>query len=190
MLYQLADGGTVDYRPHFFDPEEADRILHFLKQGIPWAQEVSTFGRPFPRLTQYYSDPGVSYSYSGVTHRSLPWTPVLADIRRRVEEAAQARFNSLLLNYYRDGQDSIGYHSDAEPELGQNPVVPSLSFGGVRTFVLRHNKSREKRTFDLAHGSLLLMGGTLQHHWQHAVPKTARTVGERINLTFRDIRQS
>src|SRR5262249_25374511 len=111
----------------------------------------------------------------------------LVPIRRRVEEAAQAPFNSLLLNFYRDGSDSIGWHSDAEPELGLNPIVPSISLGSSRRFILRHKKKKQRLTFDLGHGSLLIMAGTTQHHWLHAVPKTTDAVGQRINLTFRNI---
>ena len=129
----------------------------------------------------------MTYAYSGVTHQALPWTDALTGVRRHVEEAAGTPFNSVLLNFYRDGQDSIGYHSDAEPELGVNPVIASISLGGVQQFVLKHTKSGEKRTYDLAHGSLLVMGGTSQHHWVHGVPKTKAAVEPRINLTFRNI---
>ena len=114
--------------------------------------------------------------------------PIISSIsagasRRRPD----APFNSLLLNYYRDGNDSIGYHTDAEPELGVDPIVPSLSLGAARQFVLRHVRTRERLTYDLTHGSLLVMAGTTQHHWRHAVPKTKTPVGKRINLTFRNI---
>src|SRR5262249_33301040 len=121
------------------------------------------------------------------THPALPWPEYLVDIRRRIEEAAGAPFNSLLLNYYRHGSDSIGYHSDDEKELGHNPIVPSLSLGATRQFILRHTRTKERLTFDLTHGSLLIMAGTTQHHWKHTVPKTKRPVGKRINLTFRNI---
>jgi alkylated DNA repair dioxygenase AlkB len=122
-----------------------------------------------------------------VTHHGSGWTPELEAVKRRVEEAAGAEFNSLLLNLYRDGRDSIGFHADAEPELGTNPVVGSISLGAVREFVMRHKATREKRSLRLAHGSLLVMGGTCQHHWLHGVPKTEDEIGERINLTFRKI---
>jgi alkylated DNA repair dioxygenase AlkB len=183
----LADGGTIVFTPHFLAPDEADRLFEALKQAVPWRQEKTSWGNPFPRLTAWYADPGLTYSYSGVTHHALAWTAELSAVRRRVEEPARAPFNSLLLNYYRDGQDSIGFHSDAEPELGTNPVVPSVSLGATRTFVLKHDRTGERRTFELTHGSLLLMGGTLQHHWKHALPKAKGEVGERINLTFRNI---
>jgi alkylated DNA repair dioxygenase AlkB len=183
----LADGGTLLYDPHFLSPEEADELFATLKARTAWRQERSAFGHPFPRLTAYHADPGVTYAYSGVEHESVPWPDYLAEVRRRIEEVAGAAFNSLLLNYYRGGQDSVGWHADDEPELGPDPVVPSVSLGGVRRFVLRHNRTREKREFDLGHGSLLLMGGTCQRFWKHAVPKTSAPVAERINLTFRNI---
>jgi alkylated DNA repair dioxygenase AlkB len=120
-----------------------------------------------------------------VTHAGRGWTSPLLDVRRRVEQVTTAPFNGVLLNLYRDGNDSMGRHADAEAELGSNPVVASVSLGAVRPFRLRHTASRETRTLALAHGSLLAMGGTLQHHWVHELPKTALPVGERINLTFR-----
>jgi alkylated DNA repair dioxygenase AlkB len=185
--HDIADGGVLLYDAHFLSHPEADALFADLKLRSPWKQETASFGTPFPRLTAYHADPGVTYRYSGVAHPAVPWPDYLAPVRRRVEEAAGAPFNSLLLNFYRDGSDSIGYHSDDEAELGDNPIVPSLSLGAVRRFVLRHGRTRERLTFDLGHGSLLIMTGTTQHHWQHAVPKTKQAVGERINLTFRNI---
>jgi alkylated DNA repair dioxygenase AlkB len=185
--HDLADGGLLLYAPDFLSPEQADALFTTLKAHSPWAQEHGPFGHALPRLTAYHADPGVSYTYSGITHQAAPWPEYLTDLRRRVEEAAGAPFNSLLVNYYRTGQDSIGYHTDAEPELGESPIVPSLSLGATRRFHLQHVRSRERLTFDLAHGSLLIMAGTTQHHWRHAVPKTTQPVGERINLTFRNI---
>jgi alkylated DNA repair dioxygenase AlkB len=178
--------GTLAYDPAFYTKEEADNLFERLRADTPWQQEKGRFG-PFPRLTAWYADAGLTYSYSGVTHHATAWTPALAEVRRRVEEAAQTPFNSLLLNYYRDAHDSMGFHTDAEPELGVNPAIASISLGAVRQFVLRHPKSGEKLKFDLAHGSLLLMGGTSQHHWVHGLPKVKSAVGPRINLTFRYI---
>lgn len=184
---EIADGGLLLYYRHFLTPEQADELLATLKALTAWKQETGAFGRPFPRLTAYYADEGVAYRYSGVTHPSLPWPDHLLALRQRIEEAASAPFNSLLLNYYRDGQDSMGYHTDAEKELGENPIVPSLSLGATRRFLMKQKKSKERRTFELTHGSLLIMAGTTQHHWLHSVPKTETAVGERINLTFRQI---
>jgi alkylated DNA repair dioxygenase AlkB len=183
----IADGGILIYCANFLSAEEADELFALLKGHTPWKRETGSFGRPFPRLTAYHADPGVSYTYSGVTHPSLPWPDYLVEVRRRIEETAGAPLNSLLLNYYRHGDDSIGFHSDDEKELGRNPIVPSLSLGATRQFILRHPETKERLTLDLTHGSLLIMAGTTQHHWQHAVPKTKKPVGERINLTFRNI---
>jgi alkylated DNA repair dioxygenase AlkB len=184
--FSLRDGGTLLYDASFFTPAEADGLFAELRAATPWKQEISR-GRPFPRLTAWYADAGLSYRYSGVTHHAVAWTPTLRDIKTRVEQASGADFNSLLLNFYRDGRDSIGLHGDNEPELGINPVVASVSLGALRQFLLKHKKAKEKRTFRLDHGSLLVMGGTCQHHWLHGLPKTAEPVGERINLTFRKI---
>jgi alkylated DNA repair dioxygenase AlkB len=186
----IADGGVLTYYAHFLGEKEAGELFAALKEGTPWKQESGSFGQPFPRLTAYYADPGVNYTYSGVTHPALPWPEYLCDVRRRIEEAAGAVFNSLLLNYYRHGDDSIGYHADDEKELGPNPIVPSLSLGATRQFILRHARTKERLTFDLTHGSLLVMAGTTQHHWRHTLPKTRKPVGERINLTFRNIQSA
>jgi alkylated DNA repair dioxygenase AlkB len=183
----ITDGGVLIHDPDFLRREAADELFALLKARTEWKQETGSFGRPFPRLTAYYADAGVSYTYSGVTHPAAVWPDHLIDLRRRIEAAAEAPFNSLLLNYYRHGTDSIGYHTDAEQTLGINPIVPSLSLGATRQFVLRHMRTKERFTFDLTHGSLLIMAGTTQHHWMHAVPKTKKTVGERINLTFRNL---
>jgi alkylated DNA repair dioxygenase AlkB len=119
----------------------------------------------------------------------LPWTPELQRIRQRVEELTAHRYNSVLLNLYRDGRDGMGWHADDEPELGREPVIASVSLGATRRFKLRHRRSRiAASALDLAHGDLLLMAGQTQHEYAHAVPKTARPVGERVNLTFRWIR--
>jgi alkylated DNA repair dioxygenase AlkB len=186
---EVEDGGVLIYFPHFFAPDEADALFATLQNDIAWKQEQGRFGRLFPRLTALYADEGIVYKYSGVTYPSLIWTAELDAARRRVEQAAGTPFNSVLLNRYRGGQDSIGWHADDEPELGVNPVVPSISLGSERRFVLRHKKSGQRLEYLLRHGSLLVMAGTLQHHWHHALPKTAAPAGERINLTFRNILQ-
>jgi alkylated DNA repair dioxygenase AlkB len=184
---ELADGGILVFERQFLSSAEADQLFVGLKEKVPWRQEKTSWGNFFPRLTAWYADAGLTYSYSGVTHQSLQWTAELAALRLRVEKAAASPMNSLLLNYYRDGNDSMGMHADDEPELGPNPVVPSISLGVVRTFALRHNATGERRKFDLTHGSLLIMAGTLQHYWKHAVPRAKGAVGGRINLTFRHI---
>ena len=183
---EIRDGGTLNYHEAFYSRSVADALFEQLRAETLWRQERGRTG-PFPRLTAWYADAGLMYSYSGVTHEALPWTPALLRVRSRVEDAAATPLNSLLLNFYRDGQDSIGYHTDAEPELGTNPVIASISLGAVRQFVMKHIETGEKLKYDLAHGSLLIMAGTCQHHWLHGVPKTKAMVRPRINLTFRNI---
>jgi alkylated DNA repair dioxygenase AlkB len=184
---EVADGGVIVLDRAFLSAAEADELFALLQAEVPWRQEKTRWGHSFPRLTAWYADPDLTYSYSGVTHQGLAWTEELTAVRRRVEAAAGAAFNSLLLNFYRDGKDTVGYHADDEPELGTNPIVPSVSLGATRTFVLRHNTTGDRLQFELTHGSLLLMGGTLQHHYKHALPRARGPVGARINLTFRRI---
>lgn len=186
---EISDGGRLLYEPAYCSAEEADALFTWLRTDIPWRQE-SPHGRPLPRLNAWFADSGLQYSYSGVSHLGAGWLPELAEIKVDVEAVSGTTFNSLLLNLYRDGQDSIGFHTDAEPELGENPVVATVSFGSDRDFLLRHRKTKELLTYRVRHGSLLVMGGTSQHHWLHAVPKTDEAVGERISLTFRLIRGS
>ena len=185
----ILDGGRLLYDPDFYPPPEADALFAWLANHVSWRQELFR-GNPLPRLNAWFADDGLRYSYSGLSHQGAGWLSELFVVKRRVEEASGAVFNSLLLNRYRDGNDSIGSHTDAEPELGENPVVVTVSFGSARDFVLRHRKKKEAMTYRVTHGSLLVMGGTSQHHWLHAVPKTAEPVGERISLTFRLIRGS
>jgi alkylated DNA repair dioxygenase AlkB len=181
---ELRDDGWLLHEPELFPGEEAERLFARLRTEIPWKQEVA-HGHPVPRLNAWYADEGLRYAYSGLTHLGEGWPEWLEAVKQRTEEVAGARFNSLLLNLYRDGQDSIGFHTDAEPELGVNPVVATVSLGSERDFVLRHRKSKEKLIYRLTHGSMLVMGGASQHHWLHGVPKTEEPVGERISLTFR-----
>lgn len=170
-------------------PAEADSLFHELLASIDWQQEeVVIFGqrRLVPRLVAWHGDPGTAYTYSGTAHEPLPWTPALAVIKARVESLTCHTFNSVLLNRYRGGRDGMGWHSDDEPELGREPVIASVSFGARRRFHLKHRRLRAARQeLLLGHGDLLLMTGPTQHHYVHAVPKTAREVGERVNLTFR-----
>ncbi|WP_322405271.1 alpha-ketoglutarate-dependent dioxygenase AlkB family protein [Massilia luteola] len=161
-------------------------ILARLLDETPWrADTVVVYGKRYlqPRLTAWYGE--ASYTYSGLTLQPLPLTPLLAQLRAAVEHVTGQRYNSVLLNYYRDGADSMGMHSDDEPELGPQPVIASLSYGATRTFLLRHRHTNRTVRLDLTDGSLLLMAGTLQAHWQHGINKTAKLVGPRLNLTFR-----
>lgn len=177
--------------PAAFEVSEATRLQAALRQGIDWRdEEIIMFGRrlPVPRRVAWHGDPGASYTYSGTLHVPQPWTPELTSIRDLVQQLSGASFNAVLLNLYRDGRDGMGWHADDEPELGPNPVIASVSLGATRRFCLRHRRRRDLRVdLPLAHGSLLVMSGPTQHHWVHALPKTTVPVGERINLTFRQV---
>ena len=141
-----------------------------------------------PRLTAWYGDAGIAYRYSGITMQPEPWTRMLNEIKTRLEKFSGFTFNSVLLNLYRDGQDSMGWHRDDEKELGKNPAIGSVSFGDCRKFMIRHVQDRSlKNAINITNGSLLLMAGEMQHYWQHSIPKTAKPAGVRINLTFRKI---
>jgi alkylated DNA repair dioxygenase AlkB len=191
LRLDLPDADVRLWRPAF-RPDEADELLALLRNRIDWQQEdIVIFGesRRVPRLVAWHGDPGTAYTYSRTAHEPLPWTPELQRIRQRVEELTAHRFNSVLLNLYRDGNDGMGWHADDEPELGREPVIASVSFGATRRFKLRRRRMRiAASTLELAHGDLLLMAGQTQHAYVHAVPKTARSVGTRVNLTFRWVR--
>ena len=183
--------GQYAYFPNFFSKELSDKYFMTLLESIQWKQEkMNMYGKEllFPRLTSWYGENDKPYSFSGITLRPLFWTSELLEIKLRIESKMDTSFNSVLLNRYRNGNDSISWHSDAEKELGKNPKIASVNFGATREFQLRHVNTKEKFTIELAHGSLLIMEGELQHFWQHQVPKTKRHVGERINLTFRTIK--
>lgn len=186
----LPDAELLFY-PTLFGAAESDRILAELIQTIEWRQDnIRMFGRSLllPRLTAWYGDPGTSYTYSGITMNPLPWNQALLDLKAVVDQISGVTFNSVLLNFYRNGDDSMGWHSDDEPELGINPVIGSLSFGETRRFMLRHRSDKGlKHQLELTSGSFLLMRGQTQHCWQHQIPKTKRAVSPRINLTFRVI---
>jgi alkylated DNA repair dioxygenase AlkB len=183
--------GELSYWPQFYAAAEATSYQIHLQEDIDWQEEeIVLFGKRVmqPRLTAWYGDPGVSYTYSGLTLQPKPWTPALSEIKQAIEAATGHRYNSVLLNFYRHGRDSMGWHSDDEPALGTNPAIASLSLGEARRFHLRHRDDRQQKVhLDLAHGSLLLMAGALQHHWQHQLPKSQRPLAPRINLTFRRV---
>lgn len=183
--------GEYIYAPSFFNVSKADYYFEKLKSEIDWKQEeMIMYGKRlnFPRLTAWYGDNYKPYSFSGITLNPKPWTNDLIDIKRKIETKCNVIFNSVLLNLYRNGKDSISWHTDAEKELGTNPVIASVNFGEARTFQLRHQTTKQKIEIELSHGSLLIMQGELQHYWQHQVPKTSKEIGQRINLTFRVIK--
>lgn len=179
----------VVFCPDFFPEADANRLLDELIATTEWRQDsMKMFGelKPLPRLTAWYGDPGARYVYSGIVNEPLPWTAALAEVKDAVESAAGVPFNGVLLNRYRTGRDSMGWHADDEMEFGENPVIVSVSFGGTRNFQLKHKRRKElKASVELTHGSLLIMSGATQANWLHQVPKTAKPVGERLNLTFR-----
>lgn len=184
--------GEISFYEEFFTKSESDHLYTELLDKIDWKQEyITLFGKthPQPRLTAWYADSGKSYTYSNLKWEPQAWNSSLLYIKKRVEEVIERKFNSVLLNLYRNGKDSMGWHSDDEPELGKNPLIASVSFGQERRFHLRHKNSKEveRIRMDLTHGSLLTMGGSTQHFWQHQIPKTAKKVKPRINLTFRII---
>jgi alkylated DNA repair dioxygenase AlkB len=180
----------VYFLPGFFGSADSDRLLEDIDETTVWSQEsFRMYGKrmPLPRLTAWYGESGKTYTYSKIEMTPQPWTPPLAEIRDAVQREAGASFNSVLLNLYRDGKDSVAWHSDDEPEL--EPVIASVSLGGTRRFQFRHKLRTDlKYELELTHGSLLLMRGPTQQNWQHQIPKTSRRVDPRINLTFRYIR--
>ncbi|MBF2046567.1 MAG: alpha-ketoglutarate-dependent dioxygenase AlkB family protein [Leptolyngbya sp. IPPAS B-1204] len=189
----LPINGEVLLYKNFFTAAESQIFLAKLFAEINWQQDaMQIFGKSvaLPRLTAWYGDAGKSYTYSGLEQHPKPWTPILEVIKTRVEAVAQTRFNGVLLNLYRNGQDSVAWHSDDEPELGPNPVIGSVSFGGTRRFCFKHRQTQQKVEILLTHGSFLLMRGETQHYWLHQVPKTQQPVEPRINLTFRVIAES
>lgn len=190
ILYDLPDS-DIRYYPGLFGPERSDQLFDALIEETPWrADKITVFGKTYdqPRLTAWYGEEGKSYSYSNIVMDPIPFTPLLLEIKSKVEALTNGRFNSCLLNLYRDGQDSNGWHADDEKELGHNPVIASVSFGAIRMFHLRHKRDTSlKQKIALEAGSLLLMSGPTQHFWNHQLPKTKRKIDPRINLTFRFI---
>ena len=182
----------IEYYPNFFESNRANELLEKLKNEIPWQQDdITVFGKTYsqPRLTALFGNEGKPYAYSNIVMQPHPWKPLLQLIKDEIEEVSKANFTTVLLNLYRDGKDSNGWHADNEKELGQNPVIGSLSLGAERSFHLRHNTIKEQKIkINLEHGSLLLMKGETQHFWKHQIPKTAKIIGPRINLTFRIIK--
>lgn len=211
----LVPNGKLFFAPNFFDEKISNRsVKYFLENNshysiesdwksiptkefeqlifdnIAWQQEyINLYGRkPIPRLTAWYGDEGKSYSYSGIKQQPNTWNKGLTYIKEKVEEVAGVHFNSVLLNWYRNGDDYLNWHADDEKELGINPVIGSVNFGGTRDFQIRNNANRDlKLTIPLAHGTLLIMSGELQSYWQHAVPKRKKVNKSRLNLTFRVI---
>lgn len=180
------------YCTPFFHRELADDYLGKLIEDIPWKQEkIKLFGKEHlqPRLSAFFGEKDLSYTYSGLQLQPEEYSPELLEIKNKVETFSEEKFNSCLANLYRDGTDSMGWHSDDEKELGKNPVIASVSFGAKRIFHFRHKKDAGlTHKILLSHGSLLLMKGKTQHFWKHQLPKTKKPIGPRLNLTFRNIK--
>jgi alkylated DNA repair dioxygenase AlkB len=205
--------GELRYAAHFFDKKTSDDMLDYLLKNdttdwkstdwksinpneiawknIDWRLDsIRMFGKliPQPRFTAWYGDEGKSYQYSGLKMQPKPWNEGLLSLKNTIEPIAGVAFNSVLLNWYRDGQDHMSWHADDERELGKNPTIGSVNFGASRRFLLRRKDNpSEKIEIPLHHGSLLLMCGEMQHFWQHALPKAAKVKDTRVNLTFRVI---
>ena len=181
---------TLTLTPDFIADADRTALFATLRTTLPWqTPSIVLFGKPVmqPRLLCWVGDPDAVYTYSGRTQQPLPWTADLNALRQRLQTVLGTPFNSVLANCYRDGRDSMGWHADNEPELGPAPVIASITLGATRRFLLRHRQRGLRHHLALSDGSLLVMAGSTQQHWQHAVPKTTLPVGERINLTFRQV---
>tara|TARA_R110000796_G_scaffold104102_1_gene213825 strand:+ start:210515 stop:211117 length:603 start_codon:yes stop_codon:yes gene_type:complete len=187
----LPDSDII-YFPNFIEKHKTDAYFNILRENILWQQDyIKVFGKVYaqPRLTSLYSSNGKPYTYSNITMHPHAFSKELFDLKTKVEQVADTIFTTCLLNLYRDGKDSNGWHADNEKELGINPIIASITLGQERYFHLKHRTDKNlKRKILLKHGSLLLMKGETQHHWLHQIPKTARPLNERINLTFRVIK--
>jgi alkylated DNA repair dioxygenase AlkB len=185
------EDADIIYYPHFFSKGESDDFYKLLLKNILWQQDsIQLYGKkiPLPRLTAWYGEVGKPYTYSGIPMQPHYWTKALLSLKNDVEEVSGVDFTSVLLNLYRNGNDSVAWHADDEKELGKQPIIASLSFGAVRTFQFKHKtKPHLKHKIALQHGSLLLMKGDTQQYWLHQIPKTTQPVEPRINLTFRVI---
>lgn len=182
--------GNASYLSHFYSATQANELLNKLLNEVELKQgHIYLFGKEIlePRLKAWYGDKEIYYRYSGASHKSKLWTPTLLKIKKDIEEKCELKFNSVLVNLYRSGEDYMGPHQDNEKELGQNPVIASLSLGAERDFIFKHKKTKEKVSLSLESGSLLLMRGELQKHWSHALPKRLKEKQARLNLTFRFI---
>lgn len=191
----LLPDADLEFFPHLLNRADADRVLSSLLLEVPWEQDSIVFygkHHNLPRLTCWFGDAGAKYTYSNIPKEPRPWTALLEQIRRLVEAACRSEFNSVLLNLYRSGADTVSWHQDNEPELGDQPTIASVSLGAERTFQMRHTTRTDipRANIPLTHGSLLVMRGTTQQFWKHQIPRTTKPIVERVNLTFRYIRRS
>lgn len=189
-ILQLPNAELI-YIPNFLNKNKADYYFESIRSHTDWQQDdITVFGKTYkqPRLTALYAENKAAYSYSNITMYPTLFTPQLLELKKNIEKEVQHKFTTVLINLYRDGNDSNGWHADNEKELGKNPVIASLSLGEARWFHFKHRQLKEERhKILLEHGSLLIMKNAMQHHWLHQVAKTKKKIGERINLTFRNI---
>jgi alkylated DNA repair dioxygenase AlkB len=185
-------GADIKYVPNWLEKPIADKLLAHLLHKIAWQEAtIKIFGKEhkIPRLQAWYGEEGAGYTYSGLKMTPLPWEKNLKVLKSRCEAQCNTRFNSVLANLYRDGNDSMGFHADDEPELGEQPIIASVSLGEQRNFDLINKSTKQKQRIVLEHGSLLIMQGETQKHWQHGINKSKRPHDPRINLTFRFVHQ-
>ncbi|WP_395062070.1 alpha-ketoglutarate-dependent dioxygenase AlkB family protein [Flavobacterium sp.] len=191
IIFDLPNA-SIEYHPNFFDAATSKMLFEKLIKEIPWQQDdITVYGKthPQPRLTALFGNEGKPYSYSNIVMKPHAWNPILMYIKLEIEKVCNENFTTVLLNLYRDGKDSNGWHADNEKELGRNPVIASISLGAERAFHLKHNSLTNcKEKITLQHGSLLLMRGETQHYWKHQIAKTTKPIEPRINLTFRIIK--
>ena len=191
MTWQMLElpNAELRYQPDWLTPAEADTLFDAVRDGVAWERHrIRLFGRDLdaPRMSCWIGDADAAYTYSRTQYLPRPWPDALRTLRERLREELGTDFNGVLANLYRDGNDSMGWHADDEPELGARPLIASISLGATRRFLIRHREDAACRlAIELGHGSLLSMGGDIQLHYRHALPKTGRPVGTRINLTFR-----
>lgn len=189
-IFSLPDA-ELEYFPNFLNKEKADLLLEKLLKEVHWQQQnIKLFGKeiPQPRLTAFYAEQGISYTYSGLQLKPNSFSTELWELKQITQELSGYDFNTCLANLYRHGNDSMGWHADDEKVLGKNPVIASISLGGIRRFQFKHKTNKDlKESIELQHGSLLMMKGSMQHFWKHQLPKTKKEVAPRINLTFRKI---
>ena len=187
----LPKDGCVQYYPKIWNEEQCALMFDALLQSLNWeTDQLVMFGEVITtkRKVVWVGDDGLSYTYSGVKKHPSPWTTELLAIKTKLEELAQWKFNSCLLNLYHNGSEGMGWHSDNEPELNPKAPIASLSLGEIRKFAFRHKIDKTVSSVSLENGSVLMMHAPTQASWQHSLLKTAKPVGPRINLTFRDIR--
>ena len=181
----------LEYYPNCFSRTEANDLFKILKSETTWREDdIKVFGKVYkqPRLTALYGESNTPYSYSNITMYPEPFSTTILNIKDKIEDLSFHKFNTVLLNLYRNGNDSNGWHADNEKELGKHPIIASVTFGEERPFHFKHRTLKEERhQLILKHGSLLVMKGTMQDYWLHQIAKTKKTIGERINLTFRTI---